>query len=591
MVCTRSPFCIFLFVALCLCVMQAFGIRSPFAPPLPDEPVLEIIIQKQELPKRDHTRRMFTMQMGVNEAGSTESLAETGDINLVIPVSERTTFYSFVDQLRSAVKKQTVQQWLRIKAKNEKAAETLGLLINREKKMQRKLSHLSRCLFKERTLPIERWRFAVKQVIKQLKERALEISLDYEARQDARAPFTTDDAECIAIKRAFFEKQGWKKIQQSSLENFPLYSAGSDAKGTLLQQLEKKRSEENMEADSEKHRTPFWQSFMRENRHFLSVLYLDYQNPLMNPGPYNLFHTIELIGIDYEMVAPLLFLFSGVQRLCVFNKGYPPLKEPLQLTFSNFDHLHYLYLSYDRNLFVRDYQSIVKNYPGNNFEHTKRKVIVGPLYAKLVNGDTAVSAGSHPLLFDNFGIAKYLADRTQRFFSTMPTANHFIKIEFFGRNSLTAIDFGRRPISSSVLESLLQAQIDKTFDPAASWDERLAWSNKFSVLEYIDLSGTNVHNLVVARNLKRLHTLILNDTALGHTEDSRYLPRLKHIEFSFQPYGLVGANLGFIKMNLLNFLKIKHTFLPIVVCAYSVGVIALHEATKALVTAVLAQDE
>ncbi|MGB0919182.1 MAG: hypothetical protein ACPGUZ_01510 [Holosporaceae bacterium] len=591
MVCKRAPFCIVLFVALCLCVLQAFGIRSPFAPALPDEPVLEIIVQKQELPKRDHARRMFAMQMDVNEAGSTESLAETGNISFVIPVSQRTTFYSFVDQLRSSVKKQTVQQWLRIKAKNEKAAETLRLLINREKKTQRKLSYLSRCLFKECTLPIERWRFAVKQVIKQLKEHALEISLDYEAQQDASAPFTTDDVEDIAIKRAFFAKQGWKKIQQSSLEHFPLYSADPDEKGTLLQQLEKKRAEEEIEAEVDDHRTPFWQPLLRERQLSGSFFYLDYQNPLMNPGPYNVFHTIELIGIDYEMVAPLLFLFSGVQRLCVFNKGFPPLEEPLQLTFSNFDHLHYLYLSYDSKLFVRDYQSIVKNYPGNNLEDTKRKVIVGPLYAKRVNGYTAVPAGSHPLLFDNFGIANYLADRTQRFFSTMPIANHFIKIEFFGQNSVTAIDFGRRPVSSSVLESLLQAQIDKTFDPSASWDERLAWSNKFSVLEYIDLSGTNVHDLVVARNLKRLHTLILNDTALGHTVDSRYLPRLQRIDFSFQPYGLVGANLGFIRMNLLNFLKIKHTFLPIAVFVFAVGVVTLHETIKDAVTNALSQDE
>lgn len=591
MVCARAPFCIILFVALCLCVMQAFGIRSPFAPPLPDEPVLEIIVQEQELPKRDHTRRMFTMQMGVNEAGSTESLAETAEISLVIPVSQRTSFYSFIDQLRSSVKKQTVQQWLRIKAKNEKAAETLGQLINREKKMQRKLSHLSRCLFKERTLPIERWRFAVKQVIKQLKERALEISLDYEAQQDASAPFTTDDAEGIAIKRAFFAKHGWKKIQQASLEHFPLYNADPDEKGTLLQQLEKRRAEEDMGTESQGHRESFWKPLLRERQPSISVLHLDYQNPLMNPGPYNVFHTIELIGIDYEMVAPLLFLFSGVQRLCVFNKGYPPLKEPLQLTFSNFDHLHYLYLSYDSKLFVRDYQSIVKNYPGNNLEDTKRKVIVGPLYAKRANGYTAVPAGSHPLLFDNFGIANYLADRTQRFFSTMPIANHFIKIEFFGQNSVTAIDFGRRPVSSSVLESLLQAQIDKTFDPAASWDERLAWSNKFSALEYIDLSETNVHDLVVARNLKRLHTLILNNTALGHTMDSRYLPRLQRIDFSFQPYGLVGANLGFVRMNLLNFLKIKHTFLPIAVFVFAVGVVTLHETIKAVVTQALSRDE
>ena len=216
---------------------------------------------------------------------------------------------------------------------------------------------------------------------------------------------------------------------------------------------------------------------------------------------------------------------------------------------------------------------------------------MGPLYAKRANGYTAVPAGSHPLLFDNFGIANYLADRTQRFFSTMPIANHFIKIEFFGQNSVTAIDFGRRPVSSSVLESLLQAQIDKTFDPAASWDERLAWSNKFSALEYIDLSGTNVHDLVAARNLKRLHTLILNDTALGHTMDSRYLPRLQRIDFSFQPYGLVGANVGFVRMNLLNFLKIKHTFLPIAVFAFAAGVVTLHETLKDLVTAALAQDD
>ncbi|MEH0002278.1 MAG: hypothetical protein V6Z78_01715 [Holosporaceae bacterium] len=571
--------------------MQVFGVQSPFAPPKCDEPVLEVVVQKQELEQRDHDSRIFAMQMGGREDECTASFADASDISLLIPVNWRTTFYSFLEQLRASVKKQTVQQWLRIKAKNEKAAETLRLLINREKKTQRKLSHLSRCLFKERTLPIERWRFAVKQVIKQLKERALEISLDYEAQQDASAPFTTNDSEGIEKKRAFFEKQGWKKIQQSSLEHFPLYNADPDEKGTLLQQLEKRRAEEDMEAESQGHRASFWQSLLRERQTSISVLHLDYQNPLMNPGPYNVFHTIELIGIDYEMVAPLLFLFSGVQRLCVFNKGFPPLKEPLQLTFSNFDHLHYLYLSYDSKLFVRDYQSIVKNYPGNNLEDTKRKVIVGPLYAKRANGYTAVPAGSHPLLFDNFGIANYLADRTQRFFSTMPIANHFIKVEFFGQNSITAIDFGRRPVSSSVLESLLQAQIDKTFDPAASWDERLSWSNKFSVLEYLDLSGTNVHDLVVARNLKRLHTLILNDTALGHTVDSRYLPRLQRIDFSFQPYSLARANLGFVRMNFLNFLKIKHTFLPIVVFAFAVGVVTLHETIKAVVTAAVTRDE
>ncbi|MGB1230458.1 MAG: hypothetical protein ACPG7U_04775, partial [Holosporaceae bacterium] len=254
--------------------------RSPFAPPKCDEPVLEVVVQKQALEQRHHDSRIFAMQVGVNEAGGTESLAETGNISLVIPVSHRTTFYGFVGQLRASVKKQTVQRWLRLKADNEQAAETLRLLMKREKTMQRKLSHLSRCLFKEQTLPIERWRFAIRQVIKQLKERSFEISLDYEAQQDASAPFATEDAEGLAKKRAFFAKQGWKKIQQSSLEHFPLYSVNPDEKSALLQQLEMTRTEE--ERGHESNRTSFWQPLLRERQSSGSFFYVDHQNPLMN---------------------------------------------------------------------------------------------------------------------------------------------------------------------------------------------------------------------------------------------------------------------------------------------------------------------
>ena len=576
----------FFFIRLfCFCCITKglAATKSPFDFAPPNEPVLNLLVHANESTSRLRSQSAF--QVPMHQFVEQKSVDETSDnIYIDIPINHKTGFYDFLSLLKGAVKSNAHMHWLRIKANDTSAAIMLKNMAIKEQTLQKKLFDLSCCLFKQRSLPLERWRFAVRQVVKQLKEKADEMTSDA-FKIDEQRGYTKVPSRKSLQHHVLLKQQAWQKIKSSSLDHFTIRAAETKEKGSMLQRLEHTKRQEQKEELSQ--RPGFWKNFLQKHQNDDSPLYLDSQHPLLSPAPYNTFHTIELVNVDYEVIDPLVYLFSGTERLKVDNTNLAPLQKRVQLVFEGYDKLYHLNLSHDDSLFVRDYRCICKNYPGNNSLKTKRKVIAGPLYANRVNGDTAVPAGHHPLLFDNYGIAEYLGERTQRFFSTMPGQNNFVKIEFFGQNTVTAIDFGERPVSSSVLESLLQAQIDRTFDPAASWDERLAWSNKFSVIEYLDLSGTNIHDLTVVRNLKRLDTIILNDTALGDAEDSRYLPRLKHIQFSFQPYSLARANLGFVKMNFLNFLKIKHSFLPIIAFFFGVAVVTLDETIKALVNTVI----
>lgn len=263
------------------------------------------------------------------------------------------------------------------------------------------------------------------------------------------------------------------------------------------------------------------------------------------------FTVAKMVGIDYSILQAFLPAFQDVEVFSVENDNIPYLKNSITLLFQNFHKIKCLRLSYDPKLYVNDYKDIVYSYPSqDNSILGDRKVIIGPLFQSSSKGNTLVPSSYHPLLFDNTGLSPALSLRTQKIFSSLPTReNMFVGVEFVGHNIVTGIDFGHRPVSSGMLESILQAQIHKTFDPIVSWDERLTWSNKFSLLECIDLSYSNVDDLSVLSNLKNMTTIILEDTALSSTSAVEALHRLEGVHFTLQSHNIMRANMHYWRMN------------------------------------------
>ena len=274
------------------------------------------------------------------------------------------------------------------------------------------------------------------------------------------------------------------------------------------------------------------------------------------------FTVAKMVGIDYCILQAFMPAFKDVEVFVVDNDSALYLKRPVKLVFQGFHQIKCLNLSYDPKLYVNDYKDIVYNYPSEDHSILGvRKLIVGPLFQSSLKGNTLVPSSYHPLLFDNTGLSPSLSLRTQKIFSSLPTReNLFVGVEFVGHNIITGIDFVCRPVSSGVLESILQARIHKSFDPIVSWDERFTWSNKFALLEYIDLSYSNVDDLSVLSNLKNMAIINLRDTALSSTRAIEALHRLKGIQFTFQPHNTMRANMNYWRMNFYNMLKQKHNF-------------------------------
>ncbi|TGW15060.1 hypothetical protein EIL50_02880 [bacterium NHP-B] len=294
--------------------------------------------------------------------------------------------------------------------------------------------------------------------------------------------------------------------------------------------------------------------------------------------------TVELYDLGYPVSHALFPLFEHATHLWIDNKGALPLDDEEVLCFKNFQALSFLKLSYDPKLYVSSYEAVTHLYPGLNAEITPRKVICGPLFSKIIDGETPIPADHHPLLFDNSRIASKLEERTQKIFATIPCKSRYVQVEFFGPNHLTAIDFAGMPVTSNFFESLLQAQISKTLDAVTGWDERLCWSNKFVALEWLDLSGSNINDSAVLSNLQQLRFIRINDTAFSNVKDFSVLPHLDQIEYklSIQSFaGWLNANKDYLHLSLMNFFKVKHNLYPVVAVAGTVGLFFANASIRA----------
>ncbi len=294
--------------------------------------------------------------------------------------------------------------------------------------------------------------------------------------------------------------------------------------------------------------------------------------------------TVEIYDLGYPVAHALFPLFKKVEYLWIDNKDAQPLEDEEVLSFKDFQALSFLKLSYDPKLYVSSYEAITHLYPGLNSEITPRKVICGPLFSKIIDGETPIPAGHHPLLFDNSGIASKLEERTQKIFSTIPCKSRYVQVEFFGPNHLTAIDFAGMPVTSNFFESLLQAQISKTLDAVTGWDERLCWSNKFVALEWLDLSGSNINDSVVLSNLQQLRFIRINDTAFSNVKDFSVLSHLDQIEYRLNIQSVVGwlnAHKDYLQLSMMNFLKVKHNLYPMLAVTGTVGLFFANASIRA----------
>lgn len=279
--------------------------------------------------------------------------------------------------------------------------------------------------------------------------------------------------------------------------------------------------------------------------------------------PWRQLDTVVFQNISYPLIGAILPLLHQVQHLKVDNESGPKLQEPLQLVFADYDRLQHLDLSYDPFLFVRDYSCMVENYPGNEADHTPRKVISAPLFFWRVRGGTAIPAKGHPLLSINSGIESPMEQRMQEIFANLPSHGRNVRVTFFGTDSITALDCGGLPISSNMLLSILQNDLGE-FDPTVAWKDRMTWGMKFAELEYLDLSDTNVHTLAQLTHLKRLRVLDLRGTRIADPENVRFFPRLEVIRsdlFTQRPLTWGRSELSFARFLFYNALKRNHDYL------------------------------
>jgi hypothetical protein len=234
------------------------------------------------------------------------------------------------------------------------------------------------------------------------------------------------------------------------------------------------------------------------------------------------------------------------------------------MRFKDYNRLKHLDLSYDPLLFVHDYLSMVENYPGNEALRTPRKVISAPLFFWRVRGSTAIPAKGHPLLSINSGIDSPMEQCMQEIFANLPSRGQNVRVAFFGTDSITAIDFGRLPISSNILQSVLQNDIGSQFDPTVAWKDRATWSIKFSELEYLDLSYTNVHTLAQITDLKRLRVLDLRGTRVADPLNARFFPRLQVVRSNFLSQGAwewIKSRFSYSRFLFNNAFKRNHDYL------------------------------
>jgi hypothetical protein len=421
--------------------------------------------------------------------------------------------YDLLDSFKHVLEKHTEVEWLRLTVDSQCTSNKITEIFESEKTRLKKLYDITQKLFPGRIADqlsvSQKWKLALKRVLQRKKQGSLE------------------QVVCNAnIQSEIPESSFWKN----------LFSRIESAKH---------KNQKLFRLDEERVSSDLWHRF----------------------------HTIEIFGVDFPVIQGITPLFKKVERLIIDNSGLEELKEAVQLQFKDYKNLFFLYLSFDEHLFVHDYKSIVTNYLSNNSKSAKYKVISAPLWSWRVEGNTPIPAAAHPLLFNNMGGEKDLADRTQKILSLIPNAGKNIAIEFFGSNFLTAIDFGEIPVTSSFFESLLQANISTTSDLFATWDARLAWSCKFLELRYLNISGTNIDDLKELRNLKRLETLVLNDNTYSNVWDIRFLPRLKVIRYPLTPDNWcdrVTANIHFVKLSLNNFIKSKHSFFPLLVVTFAV---------------------
>jgi len=269
-------------------------------------------------------------------------------------------------------------------------------------------------------------------------------------------------------------------------------------------------------------------------------------------------------GIDYRVVGAMLPLLNNVAYFQVDNTSLDGLEGPLQLKFKAYNRLRHLDLSYDPFLFVHDYMCMVENYPGNEELITPRKVISAPLFFWRVRGSTAIPARGHPLLSINSGIESPMEQRMQEIFANLPSRGKNVRVAFFGTDSLTAIDFGGLPISSNILQSVLQNDIGLQFDPTVAWKDRATWSIKFSELEYLNLSHTNIHTIAELRDLKRLRVLDLRGTRIEDPLNARFFPELRTVYsdlFSLPTTEWIKSEFSFSRLLFNNAFKRNHDYL------------------------------
>jgi hypothetical protein len=549
----RYPWAALTTVMLSSYLCMSLQAVTPFDFPVPQEPVLSVTLS---LCSEDQEERQNLLYINSESDIGVTGIGDDGGFSFKIFLDEQSTFYGCLSDLGGLFSHHLEIGWLVLKVEGRESRLFLTDLFKKEEKIIERLFFLNRALFGEIPPMKQKWRQAIRSVISRLKR-----------KKEAQDYFSLVQGQ---------GRDGGSLRGNSERAEMEIFGERDDSNAQVTHQPRRRRS--IFQGSS------FWTKFLDDAQDNKPCFYLDQTRA--DPDKWCHFHAIDIEGIDYKIVQVMMPLFQNTQYFRVNNLDIDPLLEAVQLRFSNYNRILHIDLSFDANLFVHDYSCIVNNYSGSNYVNARRKVISGPLYSVRVDEHTFIPAVAHPLISDATGTSGVLPLRTQKIFSSIPTAGSNIKIEFYGANFVTGIDFAERPVTSAILESLFQPNITTTFDPMATWDDRLGWASKFMTMRYLDLSRTNINDLNVLQNFKQLQTLVVRDMTFLEVKNVRFLPHLQVIEselINSTWFARVQANWAFIRLSLYNFIGIKHDFYPIILFCFGIAVWALRSVIRAVI--------
>lgn len=531
-------------------IYWAFSATTPFDFPDPEQPILSVILC---LSTQEYEREGLLYLDSENDIGIDRTIHEEMEAYRVL-MDEHTTFYGLLSDIGVLFEQQPEMGWLSLEVEGKESQSLLIELLKHEERIVERLFSLNRLLFGEIPPMKQKWRQAIRSVINNLRRK----------RQ-------VDESFSLGVSSEVVSTQGEHDTCETQSLEEPIDAFIPERPGF-------RRRRSTFQGSS------FWTKFLDDSVAHKPDFCLDQTQ--VDSEQWRQFYTIDIKSLDYRVIRALMPLFRNVKYFRVNNADIEMLPEPVQLRFANYNRILHIDLSFDENLFVHDYACIANNYPSTNYVSAKRKVICGPLYSLRVDEQTFIPSVAHPLISDATGTSGVLPLRTQKIFSSIPTAGKNIRVEFYGANFVTGIDFAERPVTSAILESLFQPNITTTFDPMATWDDRLGWASKFMTLRYLDLSRTNINDLNVLQNFKQLHTLVLRNMAFLEVDNARFLPHLLVIESDPTRYTWterMRANWYFVRLSLYNFLSIKHDFYPILLFCFGIASWALRIAIKASV--------